>query len=79
MVNTHAITGSKDQIVEQIQRLDGRVLSAVVLVEEPSAVDQPPLADSDFAELMAEMATDTVGVPHADDSREAIYTRMSGE
>ena len=36
-------------------------------------------APGDFERLMAEADADAVAVGHADDSRQAMYTRMEGE
>ena len=79
MVTTREIKGSKEEIAEQIRGMGGRIISALVLVEELANPKYNELTEEEFAKLVAEMAADTVSVPHADDSREAIYTRMPGE
>ena len=78
MVSTRQITGSKDEIVEQIRGVYGHILSAILVVEDRTPAPAP-ITDEELTRLFAEMAQETVGVPHADDSREAIYTRMPGE
>jgi hypothetical protein len=57
---------------------------AIVRVEEelPGAAQEDhfvPPTDAELAAWMKEMEADSVSVPHADDSREAIYTRMPDE
>jgi hypothetical protein len=79
MVTTRQLNGSKDDIVKQIQRIDGHILSAILVVEEPSASQYVPPTDAEFAQMMEELASLTVSAPHADDSRDVIYTRMPGE
>jgi hypothetical protein len=67
-MKAHVITGSKAEIAEKIARFDGDVHEVIVFVDGPIEED-----------IFAEMEPYTVQVGNADDSREAIYTRMEGE
>lgn len=68
------LTGSKQEIVEQLAKIPGEVHEVLVFIDEPSeGIPATP------EELFAEMEPYTVQVGDADDSREAIYTRMEGE
>ncbi len=80
MMKTQVIEGSRQQIAEQVLRIDGHIAKAVVYLDDPADVARSPrLSDQQFEKLMAEAQADTVAVGHMDDSREAIYTRMEGE
>jgi hypothetical protein len=72
------LRGPKQEIAEAVVRITGEVREAIVLVEEPSdsATPAPPAPGED---IFAEMEPYMVHVGNADDSREAIYTRMEGE
>ena len=72
----HILRGSKQEIAEAVVRIAGEVREAIVLVEEPADQVPPPAPGVD---PWAEMEPYMVNVGNADDSREAIYTRMEGE
>jgi hypothetical protein len=74
-MKAHVLKGSKSEIAEQLSRIDGPILEVIVYVEEPA----PPIPEETVEEMFAEMEPHTVKVGNADDSREAIYTRMEGE
>ena len=69
------LRGSKQEIAETVARISGEVREAIVFVEEPSDSAAPALGD----DIFAEMEPFTVKVGGADDSREALYSRMEGE
>ena len=71
------LQGSKQEIAEQIARLEGDVREAIVFIAEPS--DAAPVAGSNGEDMFAEMEPYMVDVAEWDDSREAIYTRQEGE
>ena len=79
MVSMRSITGSRAQIVEEIQRLPGEICSVTVVLNEKSTAKFSPPSDAEVERLMKRLESLTVAVPHADDSCEAIYTRMPGE
>ena len=79
MVITKSLTGTRQQIVDEIRQLPGQIISATVVIDDVAPPRLPSLDDPAFQRFLEEMAVDTVSVPHADDSREAIYTRMPGE
>ena len=74
-MKAHVLTGSKSEIAETVVRIDGVIHEVIVFVEEPS--DSIPALSAE--DIFAEMEPFTVKVGYADDSREAIYTRMEGE
>jgi hypothetical protein len=65
------LTGSKQEIVEKVARIEGVIREAIVFVEESS--------DDSSADIFAEMEPFTVQQGDVDDSRDAIYLRMEGE
>ncbi len=73
-MNVHVLKGSRQEIAEGLARIDGEIREAIVFVEGPS--DAPPRPGED---IFAEMAPFEVHVGSADDSREALYTRLEGE
>jgi hypothetical protein len=77
-MTVQVLKGSKQEISEQFSRIDGEVREVIVFIEEPSgrAPESPPAEGED---IFAEMDPFTVSVGDADDSREAIYTRLEGE
>ena len=79
MVITRELRGSKEEIARQLEQVDGRIISAILVVENSKPADFVPPTGEEFVRLMKELESLTVAVPHADDSREAIYTRMPGE
>ncbi|MCL2640630.1 MAG: hypothetical protein FWD53_07290 [Phycisphaerales bacterium] len=79
MVTTKSLKGTREQIVNEIRQISGQILSATIVIDEAATPQKPSSTDAAFQQFLKEMAVDTVSVPHADDSREAIYTRMPGE
>jgi hypothetical protein len=84
MVTTREIKGTKEQIAEQIGRMSGRIVSAIVVVDESAGSSESkqtfvPPTDEEFAKLMDELRALAVSAPNVDYSREAMYTRMPGE
>lgn len=83
-MRAHVLKGSRQKIIEDLQRLDGEIREAIVLMEEPAKsfpVDPTAVTDVQAEDMFAEMkeweAKDGDG--DLDDSREAIYTRQDGE
>ena len=87
-MTVRVITGSKQQIAEQVSRLPGEVREAIVFIDEAPPASAapggaPPVGaagsvDDFFAEMkpyMADVGIDAV----VDDSRDAIYGRQEGE
>jgi len=72
-MKAHVFTGSKQQIAENVAKIDGQVHEAIVFVEEPSA------SDGLATDIFAEMELFTVRQTAVDDSRKAIYRRMEGQ
>jgi len=79
MVITKSLTGTREQIADEIRQIPGQILSATIVIDEAATPRRPSLTDAEFIRFMKELEGLTVSVPHADDSREAIYTRMPGE
>jgi hypothetical protein len=85
MVTTHELKGTKEQIVQQLEHMSGRIVSAIVVVEESQTApfisdgDFVPPSDEELEKMMKELESLAVSAPRADDSREAMYTRMPGE
>jgi hypothetical protein len=79
MLMTREIRGTKTQIAEQIRHIQGEIVKAFLLVEDPAPPDTTPLTEAELKKFRADMEADTVAVDHVDDSREAMYTRMPGE
>jgi hypothetical protein len=73
-MTVQVLQGSKQEIAEQVAAISGEVREAIVFIEEPS--DAVPASVEEF---FAEMEPYMVHVGNADDSREALYTRMEGE
>jgi hypothetical protein len=77
-MTARVLTGSKQEIAQQVASLEGEVRQVIAFVEEPhSATSINPVGSVE--ELFAEMEPYTVRVGDADDSRAGIYTRMAGE
>jgi hypothetical protein len=74
-MRVQVIRGSKQEIAEGVAQIQGEVREAIVFVEEPAAVNN----DEGGADIFAEMEPYMVHVGDADDSREALYSRMEGE
>ncbi len=78
VMKTHVLRGSKQQIAEDLARINGEVREAIVFVDEPA----PPAtgaATHESEDIFAEMRPFMVDEDGVDDSRAAIYTRMEGE
>ncbi len=71
------LTGSKQEIAQQVANLQGDVREVIVFVEEPAA--QPSASNGPAGDVFAEMTPYMTNVDVFDDSREAIYTRMESE
>ena len=87
-MSIRVITGSKEQIAQQVSQLPGEVREAIVFIDDPPASSSltpspAPAAGADgtadefFAEMAPYMAD--VGEAAVDDSRDAIYDRREGE
>ncbi len=78
-MTTRILTGSKQEIAEQLANLDGDVREAIVFIAEPqvakNATSTPASDDDFFTELDALAAN----IDQFNDSREAIYTRLESE
>ena len=72
------LTGSKQQIAQQVVSLVGEVRQALVFVEEPIDAATQPVPET-VEGLFKEMEPYSADVKHFDDSREAIYQRTEGE
>jgi hypothetical protein len=77
-MKTHVLKGSKQEIAENLARIQGEVREAIVFVDEPAQANSNGRAP-DTTDLFAEMRPYMVDVPVVDDSRESIYSRMEGE
>lgn len=77
-MKTQVLKGSKHEIAQELARLNGEVREAIVFFEEPSATAAGASA-ADAEDIFAEMRPFMVDLSDLDDSREAIYTRHSGE
>lgn len=79
-MTTRVLTGSKQQIAQQVANLQGDIREAIIFIEEPHGVPAqqpiPATVEELFKEMEPYMAHSDGNV---DDSREAIYTRMEGE
>lgn len=76
-MTARVLTGSKQEIAQELTRIQGDVREAIVFVEEPA--NPPSTAGANDGDIFAEMGPYTVNVPDVDDSREAIYVRKPGE
>lgn len=74
-MKTHVLTGSKDEIVESVGRIDGVIREVIVFVEEP--IDA--VTESSEEDIFAEMQPFMVSAGGADYSRESLYKAMEGE
>lgn len=74
-MKTHVLRGSKQEIAQNLVRIDGDVREVIVFEDEP-VITTPAIQVED---IFAEMIPYMVDVHSADDSREAIYSRMDGE
>ena len=80
-MTARVIKGSKQEIAEQVARMDGDVREAIVFVTNDADVTLTPHATATASgeDMFAEMDQYTVEVGNADYSRESIYTRLPGE
>ena len=78
-MTARVLTGSKQQIAEQVVRLEGDVREAIVFIEEPAVIGAPPPVPATVEEMFKEMEPYESHATDVDDSREAIYTRKPGE
>ena len=69
----HVFKGSKDEIIAQINRLEGNVREAIVFVDDSGETK------SNGTDIFAEMDSHTSGSGDFDDSRDSIYTRHENE
>ena len=78
---TVRLTGSKEEIAQQVANLPGEVREVIVFVEEPRTKSMQPVADTveDFFKEMEPYMVEVDDVDDVDDSREGIYTRKPGE
>ena len=85
-MTVRVLTGSKQQIAQQVSQLPGEVREAIVFIEEaapsPPAGQRGPAgvagaAEELFAEMRQHMAD--VGGAVVDDSRPGVYERQEGE
>ena len=85
-MSVRVITGSKQQIAQQVSQLPGEIREAIVFIDDgpPSSPLSPAAANGAektvedfFAEMAPHMAD--VGEAAVDDSRDAIYDRQEGE
>jgi hypothetical protein len=78
-MTARVLTGSKQQIAQQVASLEGEVREAIVFVEETTAAAAqavPETVEEMFREMEPYMAHSGGDVNY---SREAIYTRKPGE
>jgi hypothetical protein len=73
-VNVEILKGSKQEIAEQVAKINGEIHEAILFIEEPSDAF-PSQVEDIFAEMAPFMAT----AGGADYSRESLYSRMEGE
>jgi hypothetical protein len=85
-MTVRVITGSKQQIAEQVAGLTGEVREAIVFIDDAPRSPTPSGTPGDAGpwrtvdEFFAEMTPYMVDVADdVDDSREAIYDRPEGE
>ena len=86
-MTVRVLTGSKQQIAQQVSQLPGEVREAIVFIDETPAASSPSAGppssratasvEEMFAEMQPYMAD--VGAAEVDDSRDAIYERQEGE
>ena len=74
-MKARVLTGSKQEIADNVLRLPGEVREAIVFVDEASVSVQEVLQENIFAE----MEPFSVRTGGADYSRDALYGRTEGE
>lgn len=72
-MTTRVLTGNREEIAQQVVRIDGLVREAIGFIEERP---EPQPINGD---IFAEMELFTVRCSAVDDSRAAIYERGTGE
>ena len=72
------IKGNKQEIAEKVAALEGEVREAIVFIEEPADVSRPPVPETG-EDMFAEMEPYMANAGDVDYSRDAIYSRQSGE
>lgn len=77
-MTARVLTGSKQQIAQQVVGLEGEVREAIVFVEEPMSTSAQAVPETS-EELFREMEPYSTKTGAFDDSRAAIYQRMEGE
>jgi hypothetical protein len=77
-MTARVLTGSKQQIAQQVVGWEGEVREAIVFVEEPIGTSGQAVPETS-EELFREMEPYSTKISPFDDSREAIYQRMEGE
>jgi len=78
-MTARVLTGSKQQIAQQVANLQGEVREVIIFIEEPVGTPAQLPVPATVEELFKEMEPYMANVGDVDDSREAIYTRMEGE
>lgn len=79
-MTARVLTGSKQQIAQQVANLQGDVREAIIFIEEPGSTPAQQSVPATVEELFKEMEPYMAhSEGNVDDSREAIYTRMEGE
>jgi len=79
MFSTLELKGSKQQIARQVEQVNGQIITALLVVEEPAPTQFVPPSDEEFSRMMKDLESRAVQAPNVDYSREAMYTRMPGE
>lgn len=77
-MTVRVLTGSKQQIAQQVASLDGEVRQAIVFLDESTSAPAQSAPET-VEELFKEMEPYTVKVGEFDDSREAMYQQLEGE
>ncbi len=77
-MTARVLTGSKQEIAQQLANLEGEVREVIVFVEDPLSASTQPVPET-VDEFFAEMEPYMVLAGDVDYSREAIYSRMPRE
>lgn len=78
-MEARVLRGSKQEIAASLVQIHGEVREAIVFIAEPAPAAPGAPTATGAEDMFAEMRPFMVDVQGADDSREAIYTRMDGE
>jgi hypothetical protein len=73
-MSVQILRGSKQEIAEEVVRIEGEIREAIVFVEEP--LDVPYRQGED---IFSEMEPFVASAGGADYSRDSLYSRMEGE